>query len=99
MSEENTPIDVASWLAHEHASQQPNDPAFMHPENLSETDAHRVAPEHHAPEYPIINIEDPGSRYPHMLDDSDDDSFDIHSHTRDEETHPSEPPSQSDAVE
>jgi hypothetical protein len=90
--EENTPIDVASWLAHEHASQQPNDPTFMSPEDLSETDAHRVTPEHHSPEYPIINIEDPGSRYPHMLDDSDDDSFDIHSHTRDEETHSSDPP-------
>ena len=90
--EENTPIDVASWLAHEHASQQPNDPAFMPPEDPSETDAHRIAPEHHTPEYPIINIEVPGSRYPHMLDDSDDDSFDIHSHTRDEETHPTDPP-------
>jgi hypothetical protein len=97
--EENTPIDVASWLAHEHASQQPNDPAFIPPEDLSGTEAHRAAPEHHTPEYPIINIEDPGSRYPHMLDDSDDDSFDIHSHTRDEETPSPSPLSQSDETE
>ena len=97
--EENTPIDVASWLAHEHASQQPNDPAFVPPEDLSGTEAHRTAPEHHTPEYPIINIEDPGSRYPHMLDDSDDDSFDIHSHTRDEETPSPSPLSQSDETE
>ena len=61
--EETSPIDVSAWLAQEHASAQPNDPAFMEPGDNK--DAHSA------------------HRYPQMLDDTDDDSFDIHSHTRD----------------
>ena len=90
--EETEPIDVSSWLAHEHASTLPNNPAFISPESPEESSvsdpAHTDAL--HAEEYPIINIEDAHSRYPHMLDDSDNDSFDIHSHTRDEEAPPAE---------
>ena len=77
--EETTPIDVDAWLAHEHASTLPNRPEFVSPEDTAEEPDTR----HAFREYPIINIEEPGARYPHMLDDTDDDSFDIHSHTRD----------------
>jgi len=77
--EENTPIDVDAWLAHEHASTLPNRPEFLPQEDSPEAQEQA----HDSPEYPIINIEEPGARYPHMPDDSDDDSFDIHSHTRD----------------
>lgn len=88
--EETAPIDVSSWLAHEHASTLPNAPVFVSQDAVeNETDSEHIDPSA-VPEYPIINVEEPGSRYPHMLDDSDDDSFDIHSHTRDEETHPNE---------
>ena len=88
--EETAPIDVSSWLAHEHASTLPNDPAFVSQDAVeNETDSEHIDPSP-VPEYPIINVEEPGSRYPHMLDDSDDDSFDIHSHTRDEAAPPAE---------
>ena len=88
--EETAPIDVSSWLAHEHASILPNDPAFVSQDAVkNETDSEHIDPSP-VPEYPIINVEEPGSRYPHMLDDSDDDSFDIHSHTRDEAAPPAE---------
>ena len=77
--EETAPIDVDAWLAHEHASTLPNRPEFL----SEEAPAEEPQAAHDSHEYPIINIEEPGARYPHMLDDTDDDSFDIHSHTRD----------------
>ena len=76
--EETTPIDVDAWLAQEHNSTLPNRPEFLAQEEPAEEESDAPA----APEYPIINVEEDGARYPHMLDDTDDDSFDIHSHTR-----------------
>ena len=74
--EETAPIDVSAWLAHEQASAQPNDPAFMTPEPAAE-EADATA------EKEADNADPSTSRYPHMADDTDNDSFDIHSHTRD----------------
>ena len=70
--EESTPIDVSAWLAHEQASAQPNDPTFTEPEEQDATT-----------EKETDNADPSASRYPHMADDTDSDSFDIHSHTRD----------------
>ena len=70
--EESTPIDVSAWLAHEQASAQPNDPTFTEPEAPDDTT-----------EKETDNADPAASRYPHMADDTDSDSFDIHSHTRD----------------
>lgn len=71
--EETAPIDVSAWLAQEQASAHPNDPAFMPSESTASDSSH--------PETPAED-EFHGHHYPHMEDDTDDDSFDIHSHTR-----------------
>ena len=71
--EETAPIDVSAWLAQEQASAQPNDPSFMPSESTASDSSH--------PETPAED-EFHGHHYPHMEDDTDDDSFDIHSHTR-----------------
>ena len=72
--EESTPIDVSAWLAHEEAATHPNDPAFMPSKSTESASSHAEPP---------AEDEFHGHHYPRMADDTDDDSFDIHSHTRD----------------
>ena len=82
--EETAPIDVDSWLAQEHASTLPNRPEFISRKHPAGTpDNAHDSPDPSSEKGPVIRIDEPGIRYPHMPDDSDDDSFDIHSHTRD----------------